>query len=146
MPELLHAEEEFIVLSLLEGTPWDKAGEQLSADAGALLRRELGAITARLHTLAPADGRFGYPAAELVSLAFGGDTGPDSDLAAGYAAAGGSLDFSPGPPCVLPSDARRLQRPAPGAGADSLGSRSLLLLRKAHTTPMFGDRPYSPAT
>ena len=190
VPELLHAEEEFIVLSLLEGTPWDKAGEQLSADAGALLRRELGAITARLHTQAPADGRFGYPAAEsglsapdwrtafsamieallddadhwrsplavlpsdirtlvseggyaldevteprlvhfdlwpgnifirpgdagqagitglidherafwgdpaaeLVSLAFGGDTGPDSDLAAGYTAAGGSLDFSP---------------------------------------------------
>jgi aminoglycoside phosphotransferase (APT) family kinase protein len=190
VPELLHAEEEFIVLSLLKGTPWDKAGEQLSADAGALLRRELGAITARLHTLAPADGLFGYPAAEsglsaaawrpafsamveallddadrwrsplavlssdirtlvseggyaldevteprlvhfdlwpgnifirpgdagqagitglidherafwgdpaaeLVSLAFGGGTGPDSDLATGYTAAGGSLDFSP---------------------------------------------------
>jgi hypothetical protein len=37
----------------------------------------------------------GRPAAELVSLAFCGDTDPDSDLVAGYIEAGGSLDFSP---------------------------------------------------
>ncbi|MFC5661696.1 phosphotransferase family protein [Kitasatospora misakiensis] len=186
-PELIHADEEFLVLSVLEGTPWDKAGAQLPPGAEPALRRELGAITARLHTLAPADGRFGYPAAEsalsaadwrtaftamveallddaahwgspldlppgdiralvsdggyaldqvteprlvhfdlwpgnifvdpmghritglidherafwgdpaaeLVSLDFGGGTGPDSDLVAGYAEAGGSLDFTP---------------------------------------------------
>jgi aminoglycoside phosphotransferase (APT) family kinase protein len=188
-PALLHAGEDFLVLSLLEGTPWDKAGGHLPPTAGTALRRELGAITARLHTLAPLDGRFGYPAAasalsapdwrtaftamveavlddaarwqspldvppagirtlvaegdyaldevteprlvhfdlwpgnifidltddekpritglidheraffgdpaaELVSLAFGGDTGPDSDLVAGYTEAGGSLDVS----------------------------------------------------
>lgn len=37
----------------------------------------------------------GDPAAELVCLAFGGDTGPDRDLADGYTQAGGSLDFTP---------------------------------------------------
>lgn len=190
-PELLYATEEFIVLSVIEGTGWDKAGDRLSPSATAALRRELGAITAHLHTLAPADGRFGYPAAEsglsapdwrtaftamtealladaehwqsplgvrpaeiralvaeggyaldevreprlvhfdlwpgnifvaptedgndaritglidherafwgdpaaeLVSLAFGGDTGPDSDLVAGYTEAGGHLGFGP---------------------------------------------------
>jgi aminoglycoside phosphotransferase (APT) family kinase protein len=189
-PALLHGGEDFLVLSLLEGTPWDKAADGLPPTAETALRRELGAITARLHTLAPRDGRFGYPAvesalsasdwptaftamveallddaarwhsplglppagirtlvadggyalsevteprlvhfdlwpgnifidvtddekpritglidheraffgdpaAELVSLAFGGDAGPDSDLLAGYAEAGGSLDFGP---------------------------------------------------
>lgn len=38
---------------------------------------------------------WGDPAAELVSLAFGGDAGPDSDLVAGYVQAGGRLDFTP---------------------------------------------------
>ncbi|MFJ9770631.1 phosphotransferase family protein [Kitasatospora sp. NPDC101157] len=185
-PELIHADEEFIVLSALEGTPWDKADEHLAPGTAQALRHELGRITARLHSLAPADGRFGYPAAasglsaadwrtaftamvealledadrwhsplavpardiralvheggyaldevtearlvhfdlwpgnifvrpgdagqaritglidherafwgdpaaELVSLAFGGGTGPDSPLLAGYAEAGGSL-------------------------------------------------------
>jgi aminoglycoside phosphotransferase (APT) family kinase protein len=190
-PALLYAGEEFLAVSVLEGTPWDKAAERLSPAAHTALRRELGAVTARLHTLAPDDGRFGYPAAasalsapdwrtaftaivdallddaerwrsplgvrpedirtwvaeggyaldevteprlvhfdlwpgnifvdvtddgkrariaglidherafwgdpaaELVSLAFGGDTGPDSDLVAGYTEAGGTLDFSP---------------------------------------------------
>ncbi|POX52816.1 phosphotransferase family protein [Streptomyces sp. Ru72] len=190
-PELLYAGEDFLALSVLEGIPWDKVADRVRPSAGAALRRELGAITARLHTLAPQDGRFGYPAgesglsapdwrtaftamvdalledtdrwqspldvppadiralvaeggyaldevteprlvhfdlwpgnifvdlgadgndaritglidherafwgdpaAELVSLAFGGDTDPDSDLVAGYIAAGGSLDFSP---------------------------------------------------
>jgi aminoglycoside phosphotransferase (APT) family kinase protein len=194
-PELLHEGEEFIVLSLIEGEPWDKADDRLPAAAKTELRRELGSITARLHTLAPEDGRFGYPAAhsalsasdwrtaftamteallddaerwraplgvspaeirrlvgegaptldeiteprlvhfdlwpgnifvdpgsgptgdgrrvrvtglidherafwgdpaaELISLAFGGDAGPDSDLVAGYTKAGGTLDFGP---------------------------------------------------
>jgi Ser/Thr protein kinase RdoA (MazF antagonist) len=200
-PELLHAGEEFLAVAVLEGTPWDKAADPLPPAAERTLRRELGAVAARLHTLAPADGRFGYPAAEsalsapdwrtaftamvdallddaarwgspldvppaeirtlvaeggpaldevaeprlvhfdlwpgnifidaggsedgdrrpggtgrrrpritglidherafwgdpaaeLVSLAFGGDTGPDSDLVAGYTEAGGTLDFT----------------------------------------------------
>ncbi|MFJ5774263.1 phosphotransferase family protein [Streptomyces sp. NPDC093094] len=189
-PALLHAGEELLVLSVLGGTPWDKAAGRLSPDRASALRRELGGITARLHTLAPDDGRFGYPAkesslsaadwrtafgamvealledaarwgspigvtpgavrelvadgayaldevteprlvhfdlwpgnifidlpggagparitgiidheralwadpaAELVSLAFGGDTGPAGDFAAGYTEAGGSLDFT----------------------------------------------------
>ncbi|MFD5011131.1 phosphotransferase family protein [Streptomyces chartreusis] len=190
-PELLHAGEEFIAVSVLDGTPWDKAGDGLPASTQRALRRELGAVAARLHTLAPEDGRFGYPAAEsalsapdwrtaftamveallddaerwrsplgvppadirtllaegtdaldevteprlvhsdlwpgnifidagdgdrrpritglidherafwgdpaaeLVSLAYGGPTGPDSDLVEGYTEAGGALDFTP---------------------------------------------------
>ncbi|MFD0434456.1 phosphotransferase family protein [Streptomyces chartreusis] len=190
-PELLHAGEEFIAVSVLDGTPWDKADDGLPASTRRALRRELGAVAARLHTLAPEDGRFGYPAAEsalsaphwrtaftamvdallddaerwrsplgvppadirtllaegadaldevteprlvhsdlwpgnifidagggdrrpritglidherafwgdpaaeLVSLAYGGPTGPDSDLVAGYTEAGGTLDFTP---------------------------------------------------
>ncbi|GAA3569007.1 phosphotransferase family protein [Streptomyces osmaniensis] len=190
-PELLHAGAEFIAVSVLDGTPWDKAGDRLPAATQRALRRELGAVAARLHTLAPEDGRFGYPAAEsalsapdwrtaftamvdallddaerwrsplgvppadirtlvaegadaldevteprlvhsdlwpgnifidagdgdrrpritglidherafwgdpaaeLVSLAYGGPTGPDSDLVAGYTEAGGTLDFTP---------------------------------------------------
>jgi Ser/Thr protein kinase RdoA (MazF antagonist) len=187
VPELLHAAPDFMALSVLPGTPWDKAADRLPADRQAALRRELGRIVARLHTLAPEDGRYGYPApearlsgadwptafgamveamleeaarwctplgvapgeirdlvaegadalaevteprlvhfdlwpgnvfvtddgtavtglidherafwgdpvAELVSLAFGGDTGPGSDLVAGYHEAGGTLDFGP---------------------------------------------------
>jgi len=193
-PDLLYAGEEFLAVSVLDGTPWDKVADRVPPATEAALRRELGAITARLHTLVPEDGRFGYPApesalsapdwrtaftvmvdallddaerwespldvapadvralvaeggyaldevteprlvhfdlwpgnifvdltddgkhgkparvaglidherafwgdpaAELVSLAFGGDPGPDSDLVAGYAEAGGSLDFTP---------------------------------------------------
>ncbi|XVV05754.1 phosphotransferase family protein [Actinosynnema sp. CA-248983] len=186
-PELLFAGEEFIVLSVLDGVPWDKATD-LAPETTRALRRELGFITARLHTLRADDGRFGYPAAEsglsagdwrtafsgmveallddaarwgsplgvpagevrslvalggdvldevveprlvhfdlwpgnvfvdaavpriaglidherafwgdpaaeLVSLAFGGDAGPDSDLVAGYVEGGGTFDFSPG--------------------------------------------------
>ncbi|MFJ3774789.1 phosphotransferase family protein [Streptomyces sp. NPDC090075] len=188
-PALLHSGDDFLAVSVLEGTPWDKAAEQLPPASAAVLRRELGAITARLHTLTAEDGRFGYPApeadlsaadwrtaftamvealledaerwgsdlgvpaadirtlvtegghpldevteprlvhfdlwpgnvfvdhpgngaritglidherafwgdpaAELVSLEFGGGIGPDSDLVAGYLAAGGHLDFTP---------------------------------------------------
>ncbi|MEU0193671.1 aminoglycoside phosphotransferase family protein [Streptomyces afghaniensis] len=191
-PALLHAGDGFLAVSVLEGTPWDKVADRLPSMARTVLRRELGAITARLHTLAPEDGRFGYPAAEsalsapdwrsaftamvdallddaerwqsalgvppddirtmvaeggyaldevteprlihfdlwpgnifvhvpagdasdpwitgiidherafwgdpaaeLVSLAFGGEAGPDSDLVAGYVQAGGRLDFTP---------------------------------------------------
>jgi aminoglycoside phosphotransferase (APT) family kinase protein len=183
-PELLREGPDFLAVSVLEGTPWDKATDLPEATQRAL-RRELGAITARLHTLTSEDGRFGYPAAEsalsapdwrtaftamvdallddaerwqselgatpeeirafvadggyaldevttpalihfdlwpgnifvdgsriaglidherafwgdpaaeLVSLAFGGDTGPESDFVIGYTEAGGVLDFTP---------------------------------------------------
>ncbi|MFF7980703.1 phosphotransferase family protein [Streptomyces sp. NPDC007901] len=188
-PALLHSGADFLAVSVLEGTPWDKAAEHLPPATAAALRHELGAITARLHTITSEDGRFGYPApeadlsaadwptaftamveailedaerwrsdlgvsaagiralvaeggraldevteprlvhfdlwpgnifvdhardgaritglidherafwgdpaAELVSLEFGGDIGPDSDLVAGYVQAGGRLDFTP---------------------------------------------------
>ncbi|MEU5116432.1 aminoglycoside phosphotransferase family protein [Streptomyces longwoodensis] len=202
-PQLFYSGPEFVVLSVLDGTPWDKVADGLPPVTQSALRRELGAVTARLHTLTAPDGRFGYPApeaalsapdwptaftamvdallqdaadaqdaagaapltspldvspaviralvaegkgvlgevteprlvhfdlwpgnvfvdvpgggegprapritgiidherafwgdpvAELVSLAFGGDTGPDSDLVAGYTEAGGHLDFTP---------------------------------------------------
>ncbi|WP_340383937.1 aminoglycoside phosphotransferase family protein [Streptomyces sp. SS7] len=194
-PDLLYAGEDFLAVSVLDGMPWDKVADRLPAAAESALRRELGGITARLHTLVAEDGRFGYPApesglsapdwrtaftamvealladaghwraelgasheeiralvaaggtaldevtrpclvhfdlwpgnifvsvldaegaggpdpritglidherafwgdpaAELVSLEFGGDVGPDSDLVAGYRAAGGRLDFTP---------------------------------------------------
>jgi aminoglycoside phosphotransferase (APT) family kinase protein len=181
-PELLREGPDFLAISLLEGTPWDKATD-LPEDTQRALRRELGAITARLHTLTseefgypaaesglsapdwktaftamvdallddaerwrsdlqatPAEIRalvaaggdalaevtrpalihfdlwpgnifidgtrvvglidherafWGDPAAELVSLTFGGDTGQDSDLVRGYREAGGVLDFTP---------------------------------------------------
>ncbi|WUD73901.1 aminoglycoside phosphotransferase family protein [Streptomyces sp. NBC_00510] len=64
LPELLHAAPDFMTLSVLPGTPWDKAADRLPADRQAALRRELGRIVARLHTLAPEDGRYGYPAPE----------------------------------------------------------------------------------
>jgi hypothetical protein len=63
-PALLYAGDEFIVVSLIEGEPWDKVDDRLPATATTEVRRDLGAITARLHTLAPEDGRFGYPAAQ----------------------------------------------------------------------------------
>ncbi|MFF4117800.1 phosphotransferase family protein [Streptomyces sp. NPDC001714] len=188
-PELFYGTDDFLAVSVLEGTPWDKAAERLPPATASALRRELGAVTARLHTLTSEDGRYGYPApgaelsaadwrtaftamvealladaarwgadlgvpaagirslvaeggpaldevteprlvhfdlwpgnifvddradapritglidherafwgdpaAELVSLEFGGDVGPESDLVAGYRAAGGCLDFSP---------------------------------------------------
>ena len=183
-PELIHQGPDFLVISVLDGLPWDKAGGD-KADGHEALRHELGRITARLHTVRSPDGRFGYPApeagldgpdwptaftamaealladadrweiqldhphaeirslvaagtgalaevtepalvhfdlwpgnifianrsvtglidherafygdpaAELVSLDFGGDTGPASPLVTGYLEAGGQLDFTP---------------------------------------------------
>lgn len=60
LPELLYADDEFMVLSVLDGEPWDKA--TLPAEAGPVLLRQLGAITARLHEIVAPDGLFGYPA------------------------------------------------------------------------------------
>ncbi|WP_093838575.1 phosphotransferase family protein [Streptomyces aidingensis] len=184
-PEVLLEGPDFLVTSLLPGVPWDKAAGELAPETESALRRELGRVTARLHTIDSPDGRFGYPApesglsapdwrtafsamvealldeaahwksdlgtspdeirglvdagsdvlkevteprlihfdlwpgnifvdpeqpritglidherafwgdpvAELVSFAFGGDIGEDSDVVAGYRQAGGRLDF-----------------------------------------------------
>ncbi|WBP84740.1 phosphotransferase [Kitasatospora cathayae] len=63
---------------------------------GNVFIRPGGAEQARITGLIDHERAFwGDPAAELVSLAFGGDTGPDSPLLTGCAGAGGSLD--PGP-------------------------------------------------
>ncbi|WP_431960827.1 phosphotransferase family protein [Actinacidiphila sp. bgisy160] len=64
LPELLHTAPDFMALSVLPGTPWDKAAERIPTHRQAGLRRELGRIVARLHTLAPEDGWYGYPAPE----------------------------------------------------------------------------------
>ncbi|MFJ3667802.1 phosphotransferase family protein [Streptomyces sp. NPDC090106] len=63
-PELLYADGEFLVVSFLDGTPWDKAAEGIGEPVGRALRRELGGIAARLNQLVAEDGRFGYPAPE----------------------------------------------------------------------------------
>ncbi|MDX6312024.1 MAG: hypothetical protein QOF44_1488 [Streptomyces sp.] len=64
LPELIHQGPDFLVISVLDGIPWDKAGDQVPTDRQDALRRELGRITARLHTVRSPDGRFGYPAPE----------------------------------------------------------------------------------
>ncbi|MFI0084789.1 phosphotransferase family protein [Streptomyces bobili] len=64
MPDLLHAGDGFLVISTLDGSPWDKLADELAPESASPLRRELGRIVAGLHRLTPTDGRFGYPAAE----------------------------------------------------------------------------------
>ncbi|MBA4860832.1 aminoglycoside phosphotransferase family protein [Streptomyces sp. PSKA54] len=64
MPELLFAGDDFLAISVLEGTPWDTVSDVLPATAQSALRHELGRITARLHSLKAEDGSFGYPAPE----------------------------------------------------------------------------------
>jgi aminoglycoside phosphotransferase (APT) family kinase protein len=64
MPELLHAGDGFLVISMLEGAPWDKLAGKIAPSSASLLRRELGRIVAGLHRLTPENGQFGYPAAE----------------------------------------------------------------------------------
>lgn len=63
-PELIHQGPDFLVVSVLDGIPWDKADGQVPPARQEALRRELGRITARLHTVRSPDGRFGYPAPE----------------------------------------------------------------------------------
>ncbi|GII77274.1 phosphotransferase [Sphaerisporangium rufum] len=54
---------DFLVLSALDGVPWNQATGLSDADQAAL-RHELGAHLARLHTI-PGEGVFGYPYAGL---------------------------------------------------------------------------------
>jgi aminoglycoside phosphotransferase (APT) family kinase protein len=181
-PRLLHAGVDHLVLSWLDGSPWD----QMEPHRPELLRRELGQLAALINAIPSPDGRFGYPApesalqaddwptafslmmaalltdaerfraelgapakeltalvaasqerlaevaesrlvhfdlwpgnvfhdgtritglidheraffgdpaAELVSLEFGGHVGEDSEVVAGYREAGGELEFTPG--------------------------------------------------
>jgi aminoglycoside phosphotransferase (APT) family kinase protein len=71
-PELIHQGPDFLVISVLDGIPWDK-WDEADDDAQEALRRELGRITARLHTVRSPDGRYGYPAPEA---AIGGPDWP----------------------------------------------------------------------
>lgn len=71
LPSLIHQGADFLVISVLEGTPWDKAADAIPPGHQDALRRELGRIAARLHTVRSPDGRFGYPAPEA------GIGGPD---------------------------------------------------------------------
>ncbi|GAB3108379.1 aminoglycoside phosphotransferase family protein [Streptomyces calidiresistens] len=64
LPELIHRGPDFLVLAVLDGTPWNKVADTLPGPVNARLRRRLGGHVARMHTLRPADGRFGYPAPE----------------------------------------------------------------------------------
>ncbi|MFD0327947.1 phosphotransferase family protein [Streptacidiphilus monticola] len=59
-PRLLYAGEDHLVLSWLDGSPWD----QVQPSQPEPLRRELGRLAARINALPSPDGRFGYPAPE----------------------------------------------------------------------------------
>ncbi|WP_165986028.1 phosphotransferase family protein [Streptomyces sp. YIM 98790] len=63
-PDVLLEGPGFVVMSLLPGVPWDKAADGLAPETESALRRELGRVVARLHTMESPDGRFGYPAPE----------------------------------------------------------------------------------
>jgi Predicted aminoglycoside phosphotransferase len=55
---------DYLILSALDGTPWNQA---IIPDSDhQVLRRELGAYLARLHTI-PGDGVYGYPNARLTA-------------------------------------------------------------------------------
>jgi aminoglycoside phosphotransferase (APT) family kinase protein len=64
VPEVLLAGPDFLALSVLPGLPWDKAADDLTPAVQSALRRELGGVVARLHSLDSEDGRYGYPAPE----------------------------------------------------------------------------------
>jgi aminoglycoside phosphotransferase (APT) family kinase protein len=59
VPDVLHAEDGLLVLSALDGGSWSSLQERLTPEAHAVLRRELGAIVARLHRIEGTS--FGYP-------------------------------------------------------------------------------------
>lgn len=74
VPEVLCANFErrvidgdFIVMAAVDGVTWHSAADRLQDAAPAGLKRQLGSIAARLHTVARAQGRFGYPAVEALS-------------------------------------------------------------------------------
>jgi aminoglycoside phosphotransferase (APT) family kinase protein len=68
---------DFIVMSAVDGVTWYSLEQRLGNAATRALRRDLGGIAARLHTVANPAGRFGYPAVPELS----GPTWPDAFLA-----------------------------------------------------------------
>jgi len=73
-PELLHAgfgrtviDGDYLFLSAVPGVSWYSVREELDDEQTASLRRELGAIIARLHTVRNPRGLFGYPAVPELS-------------------------------------------------------------------------------
>jgi len=123
LPSVLHTgfdrtliDGDFIVLSAVDGATWHTLEPQLGDAAKAALRRELGGIAARLHTVSNPSGRFGYPAVPELS----GSTWPDAFLAMLAAV----LD-----------DSVRYQAPMPLPAADLLdiAARHVDALAKVHT-------------
>lgn len=70
VPTVLHSELDpyaaggpYLISTLCPGRPWNELSETIRDDERRRLRRELGAVVARLHTVAGTG--FGYPAAPL---------------------------------------------------------------------------------
>jgi aminoglycoside phosphotransferase (APT) family kinase protein len=93
---------DYLVMSAVDGATWHSLEPRLDDGAKAALRRELGGIAARLHTVSNPAGRFGYPAVPELS----GSTWPEAFLAMLAA--------------VL-EDSVRYQAPMPLPAADLLG-------------------------
>lgn len=81
VPEVLCANFErevidgdFIVMTVIDGVTWYSVEQQLSEQAKATLKRQLGGIAAHLHRVTHPRGRFGYPAVDELS----GSTWPDA--------------------------------------------------------------------
>ncbi|MFD7817718.1 phosphotransferase family protein [Streptomyces sp. NPDC059785] len=69
IPELLHAESDFLLISVLPGEPWNKAAARLPREAREKLLRRVGEIVADLHAIREGAGLFGCPAPEAGLLA-----------------------------------------------------------------------------
>lgn len=65
---------DFIVMAAVDGVTWHSVEQELDDAAKASLKRELGGIAARLHTVTHPQGRFGYPAVPELS----GSTWPEA--------------------------------------------------------------------
>jgi aminoglycoside phosphotransferase (APT) family kinase protein len=80
-PRLLHAgfertviDGDYVFLSAVDGVSWYSVREELDDEQTDALRRELGSIVARLHTVRNPRGLFGYPAVPALSA----DTWPEA--------------------------------------------------------------------
>jgi aminoglycoside phosphotransferase (APT) family kinase protein len=88
---------DFLVLSAVDGSTWHAREQELPDAARAALKRELGGIAARLHTVTHPAGRFGYPAVPELS----GTDWPTAYLAMISAVLGDAVHFEA--PLPLPA-------------------------------------------